>query len=97
MQALWTQAREALDVTTIVCAYRAYRILQIELQRAGMPRTGRATRGLTDLGGPDIDWGHLAAGMGVPAVRVNDVDALVRALEHAHAEPGPHLIEAVLA
>jgi acetolactate synthase-1/2/3 large subunit len=97
MQALWTQAREALDVTTIVCANRAYRILQIELQRAGMPRTGRATRGLTDLGGPDIDWGHLAAGMGVPAVRVDDADALVRALEHAHAEPGPHLIEAVLA
>ena len=26
-------------------------------------------------------WGHLAAGMGVPAVRANDTDTLVRALE----------------
>ena len=84
-------------MTTIVSANRAYGILHLELQRAGMPRTGRAARGLTDLGGPDIDWGHLAAGMGVPASRVDDADALVRALERAHAEPGPHLIEAVLA
>jgi len=42
-------------------------------------------------------WGHLAAGMGVPAVRANDTDTLVRALERAHAEPGPHPIEAVRA
>jgi acetolactate synthase-1/2/3 large subunit len=96
MQALWTQARESLDVTTIVCANRAYRILQIELERAGVPRTGRAARGLTDLRAPDVDWVHLAVGMGVPAVRADDADGLVRALERAHAEPGPHLVEAVL-
>ncbi|HXJ33828.1 MAG TPA: acetolactate synthase large subunit [Candidatus Eisenbacteria bacterium] len=97
MQALWTQARESLDVTTIVCANRAYRILQIELQRAGVSRTGRAARSLTELTGPDIDWVQLAAGMGVPGIRANDADGLVRALERAYAEPGPHLIEAVLA
>lgn len=97
MQALWTQARESLDVTTIVCANRAYRILQIELQRAGLPDTGRAARGLTDLGGPTIDWVHLAAGMGVPGARAEDAETLVRALERAYAEPGPHLIEAVVA
>lgn len=97
LQALWTQARESLDVTTIVCANRAYRILQIELQRAGLPDTGRAAHGLTDLGGPTIDWVHLAAGMGVPGVRVEDAETLVRALERAYAEPGPHLIEAVVA
>ena len=97
LQALWTQARESLDVTTVVCANRAYRILQIELHRAGLPDTGRAARGLTDLGRPNVDWVHLAAGMGVPGVRVEDADTLVRALERAYAEPGPHLIEAVLA
>ena len=97
VQALWTQARESLDVTTIVCANRAYRILQIELHRAGVSSTGRAARGLTDLGGPEIDWVQLATGMGVPAVRAGDADSLVRALERAYAEPGPHLIEAVLA
>ena len=81
----------------VVCANRAYRILQIELHRAGLPDTGRAARGLTDLGRPTVDWVHLAAGMGVPGVRAEDADTLVRALERAYAEPGPHLIEAVLA
>ena len=95
MQALWTQARESLDVTTIVCANRLYRILQIELQRAGVP-AGHAARHLTDLGSPDVDWVQLATGMGVPAVRAADAETLVGALERAHAEPGPHLIEAVL-
>jgi acetolactate synthase-1/2/3 large subunit len=97
LQALWTQARESLDVTTIICANRAYRILQIELHRAGLPDTGRAARGLTDLGRPTVDWVHLAAAMGVPGVRAEDADTLVRALQRAYAEPGPHVIEAVLA
>jgi len=35
-QALWTQAREGLDVTTVVAANGAYRILEVELERAGM-------------------------------------------------------------
>jgi acetolactate synthase-1/2/3 large subunit len=96
MQALWTQARESLDVTTIVCANRAYRILQIELARAGVAEPGRAARGLTDLGTPALDWVQLASGMGVPAVRVADAECLVRELRRAVAEPGPHLVEAVL-
>jgi acetolactate synthase-1/2/3 large subunit len=96
IQALWTQARESLDVTTVVCANRTYRILQVELQRAGISQAGRAARSLTDLGAPTIDWVHLATGLGVPAVRAEDANALVRALERAHAEPGPHLIEAML-
>lgn len=96
IQALWTQARESLDVTTIVCANRAYRILQIELQRAGISGAGGAARALTALDGPEIDWVRLAGSMGVPAVRAADGEALVRALERAYAEPGPHLIEAVL-
>lgn len=96
MQALWTQARESLDVTTVICANRAYRILQIELHRAGLADTGRAARGLTDLGRPHVDWVQLAAGMGVPGVRVEDAATLVCALERAYAEPGPHLIEAMV-
>jgi acetolactate synthase-1/2/3 large subunit len=96
VQALWTQARESLDVTTIVCANRAYRILQIELHRAGVGEPGPAARLLTDLGSPPLDWVSLAQGLGVPAVRVLDADALARELERALAEPGPRLIEAVL-
>jgi acetolactate synthase-1/2/3 large subunit len=96
LQALWTQARESLDVTTILCANHAYRILQIELARSGVAEPGRAARGLTSLGTPTLDWVKLASGMGVPAVRVGDAESLVRQLRRALAEPGPHLIEAVL-
>jgi len=96
LQALWTQAREALDVTTIICANRSYRILQIELMRAGVGEPGPAARALTNLGEPALDWVKLATGMGVPAVRAGDAEAMVRELERALAEPGPHLIEAVL-
>jgi len=96
LQALWTQAREALDVTTIICANNAYRILQIELMRAGVAEPGPAARALTNLSEPGLDWVKLAAGMGVPAVRVETADTMVRELERALAEPGPHLIEATL-
>jgi acetolactate synthase-1/2/3 large subunit len=96
LQAVWTQARESLDVTTIICANRSYRILQIELMRAGVGEPGPAARGLTNLGEPALDWVRLATGMGVPAVRTEDAETLVRELERALAETGPHLIEAVL-
>lgn len=97
LQALWTQARESLDVTTVVCANRSYRILQIELMRSGIAEPGRAARRLTDLLEPQLDWVQLASGMGVPATRAEDAESLVRELERAFAEPGPHLIEAILA
>ncbi|MBW2315863.1 MAG: acetolactate synthase large subunit [Deltaproteobacteria bacterium] len=96
LQALWTQAREGLDVTTIVCSNRSYRILQIELARAGVAEPGRNARGMTDLSTPPLDWVSLSKGLGVPAVRAEDADTLVRELERALAEPGPSLIEAVL-
>jgi acetolactate synthase-1/2/3 large subunit len=96
LQALWTQARESLDVVTLVCANRAYRILQVELARAGVAEPGRNARAMTDLSAPAIDWVSLARGLGVPGERVEDADALVKALGRALAEPGPALIEAIL-
>ncbi|HBZ69076.1 MAG TPA: hypothetical protein DEP35_04755 [Deltaproteobacteria bacterium] len=96
LQALWTQAHESLDVTTVVCANRAYRILQVEMLRAGSDARGAAVRALTELTGPELDWVMLASGMGVPAVRVEDADSLVHALGRALTEPGPHLVEAIL-
>jgi len=96
LQALWTQARESLDVTTVLCSNRSYRILQIELARAGVAEPGRNARALTNLSAPELDWASLARGMGVPAARAEDADALVRELERGLAEPGPCLIEAVL-
>jgi acetolactate synthase-1/2/3 large subunit len=96
LQALWTQAREGLDVTTVVCSNRSYRILQIELARAGVAEPGRNARAMTDLSAPPLDWVALAKGMGVPGARAEDADTLVRELERALGEPGPSLIEAVL-
>lgn len=96
VQSLWTQAREQLHVVTLVCANRSYRILQVELGRAGVAQPGPQARSLTDLSGPAIDWVRLAGGMGVPAVRVETAEELAPALRRALAEPGPQLIEMLL-
>ena len=97
LQALWTQARESLDVVTLLCSNRAYRILQVELARAGIAEPGPQALGLTRLDEPALDWSSLARGFGVPATRVETAEALVEALPRALAEPGPQLIEMLIA
>ena len=96
LQALWTQAREGLDVITLICANRSYRILGIELMRSGVKEAGPEARGLLGLAPPPLDWVQMSKGMGVPAVRVETAESLVEELERAIAESGPHLIEMVL-
>jgi acetolactate synthase-1/2/3 large subunit len=95
IQSLWTQAREGLDVTTVILANRTYAILDFELARTGAPTAGAATRELFDIDRPGLDFVAIARGMGVPGRRVEAAEELVRALGEAYAEPGPHLIEAV--
>lgn len=96
LQALWTQAREALNVTTVICNNHSYRILGLELKRAGVQEFGPIAQQMVSLAPPHLDWVQLAQGMGVPAVRVTTADELVTHLERALAEAGPHLIEAWL-
>jgi acetolactate synthase-1/2/3 large subunit len=48
------------------------------------------------LAEPEINWSALAKGMGVPAVRVDNAEALVVQLERALAEKGPNLIEMLI-
>ena len=96
VQSLWTQARENLNVTTLICNNRRYRILQVELARAGVTEPGRKARSLTSLANPEIDWAKIAAGMGVPAARVDSAEMLTSQLERALAEPGPNLIEMLI-
>jgi acetolactate synthase-1/2/3 large subunit len=96
VQALWTQAREGLNVTTLLCNNRRYRILQVELARAGITEPGPKARALTSLGNPNLDWVALAKGMGVPGVRVETAEALSQELERALKEPGPKMIEMVM-
>jgi acetolactate synthase-1/2/3 large subunit len=96
LQALWTQARERLNVKTIICNNRSYRILGIELMRAGAKEVGKQAQSLIGLTQPAIDWVSLAKGMGVPGARVETAEDLARELERALAEAGPQLIEAIL-
>ena len=96
VQALWTQAREKLDVTTLICNNRRYRILQVELARAGITEPGRTARSLTSLAEPEINWSAMATGMGVPAVRVETAETLCVELERALKERGPNLIEMLI-
>jgi acetolactate synthase-1/2/3 large subunit len=95
-QALWTQAREGLDVKTVVCANRQYRILRIELGRAGIAQPGPASGALCDLGNPVLDWVALARGLGVPAERARSAEQFRTAFGRALSTPGPYLVEAVL-
>jgi acetolactate synthase I/II/III large subunit len=97
LQALWSIARENADVTVVVCANRRYRILQIELARAGITEPSPKVLSLTDLTSPVIDWSALAKGFGVPASRVHTDGEFGDALQCALAERGPSLIEAVVA
>jgi acetolactate synthase I/II/III large subunit len=96
IQSLWTMAREELDVTVVIFNNRSYAILNVELQRVGAERGGAKARSQLDLAGPDLDFVAIANGLGVPAVRAETSEDLVAALERAAAEPGPHLIEAIV-
>jgi acetolactate synthase-1/2/3 large subunit len=96
LQALWTQAREGLNVTTVILSNRSYAILNMELHRVGADEGGPLARRLLDLTEPDLDFTALSQGMGVPARRVETAEDLTKALEVSFAEPGPSLIEVPL-
>jgi acetolactate synthase-1/2/3 large subunit len=92
LQALWTQAREKLDVVNVIFANRAYRILQGELTAVGA-RPGPASRELFDIGRPDLQWTRLAEGMGVEARAVATLEDFADVFRAACARRGPFLIE----
>jgi acetolactate synthase-1/2/3 large subunit len=96
LQALWTQAREGLNVTTLVLSNRSYAILNMELHRVGADAGGPMARRLLDLTDPDLDFCELARGMGVPARRVENAEDLGTALAAGFREAGPSLIEVLL-
>jgi acetolactate synthase-1/2/3 large subunit len=93
LQALWTEAREKLNVTTLICSNRSYDILKVEYGRLGVA-PGKCATQLTDLTG--IDWVSLGKGMGVPSVQVTTAEELARELGKALNEQGPHLIQMVI-
>ena len=96
LQALWTMARERLNIVTVIFNNASYAILNIELSRVGVQNAGPKALSMLSLDHPQLDWCAMAAGMGVPAQRVVTVAEFRDALEHALAATGPVLIEAML-
>ena len=95
VQALWTQARERLDVTTVILSNRQYAILLGEYRGVGA-NPGRTAMDMLDLGNPDLDWIAIAAGMGVEAARAETMETFADLFAQANARPGPFLIELVI-
>jgi acetolactate synthase-1/2/3 large subunit len=96
IQSLWTQARENLNVLTIVFANRIYQILRGEFDGVGAGEPGQRAQDMLKIDRPTIDFVALAKGMGVPGRAVTSADELVKALAEAMAEKGPRLIEVQL-
>jgi acetolactate synthase I/II/III large subunit len=95
-QALWTMAREGLNITTVILANRAYAVLKREFSNFGLGNPGPLARSLFDIGRPDLDWVALAKGMGVPGVRVTSLEEFAKALRAGFETDGPTLIEVPL-
>jgi acetolactate synthase-1/2/3 large subunit len=93
LQSLWTQAREGLNVTTIVFANRIYQILRGEFDGVGAGEPGQRAQDMLKLDRPTLDFVALAKGMGVPGRAVTTADELVKALAEAMPDRGPRLIE----
>jgi len=96
ISALWTMAREQLDITVVILNNGAYAILQLELKRVGASAGGPKAQSLLDLSDPSLDFVAIAEGFGVPAKRAITAEELATHFSAAIAEPGPHLIDVVV-
>jgi acetolactate synthase-1/2/3 large subunit len=96
LQALWTQAREGLNVTTVILSNRSYAILLGEMRNVGVEQPGPVGRDMMTLDRPAFDWPALAKGLGVEAAATDDAEQFSRLLAQGIATPGPFLIEALL-
>ena len=96
IQSLWTQAREGLDVVTVLFNNRSYAVLNLELGRVGAEVGGPKAKEMLDLHRPDLDFVELSKGLGVPATRATTAEDFWKQLERAIIERGPSLIEATV-
>jgi acetolactate synthase-1/2/3 large subunit len=93
LQALWTMARENLNVTTVVFANRVYGVLKREFSGLKLGEPGPRALSLFEIGRPDLDWVSLSKGMGVPATRATSLEAFQQALRNGFEGEGPSLIQ----
>lgn len=93
-QSFWTQAREGLNVTTVIFANHSYNILNVEYARLGVTEVGDIAASLFDIGNPRINWVEMAKSFGVPGACANTAEELTTLLEQSYRTPGPFLIQA---
>jgi acetolactate synthase-1/2/3 large subunit len=96
LQALWTQAREKLDVVNVIFANRSYAILNIELMRVGAENPGPKALSMLDLHNPELNWASLGQGMGVESARVETIEEFIDVFSSAVKQKGPRLIEVLI-
>ena len=96
IQSLWTQAREGLDVTTIIFANNSYQILKTEFANMGFGKPGPRASALIDIDKPRIDWVAMGTSMGCPSVRVDNAGDFYKSMVRSSQTPGPMLIEVCL-
>ena len=92
-QALWTMAREGLNITTVIFANHAYGVLKREFSGLGIGKPGLRAAALFDLGHPNLDWVSIGKGMGVPSARASSVDEFTKTLREGFESEGPTLVE----
>ncbi|HLJ52072.1 MAG TPA: acetolactate synthase large subunit, partial [Rhizomicrobium sp.] len=93
IQSLWTQARESLNITTVIFANRTYEILKGEFTNVEAGKPGQKAVDMLNLDRPTIDWISLAKSMGVPGVSVATAEDFYKALDNANRTAGPSLVE----
>lgn len=96
LQALWSMARENVDVTVVIMNNRSYAILNIELAKVGAGKPTEKTLSMFDLSNPDINWVELAQGLGVPATCATSAEEFHQQFGDAMNKHGPRLIEALV-
>jgi benzoylformate decarboxylase len=95
IQALWTAAHHRLAIVFVILANREYRILKhnVDVWRQNFEAGTQHPYQNMDITGPALDFVHLAAGMGVDAVRVEKADDIAEAVATALAAERPYLVE----
>ncbi len=96
LQALWTMARERLDITTVIYANRSYAILNYEFYRVGVTTVGESAKSMLDLHNPEMNWMQIASGLGVEASRAATAEQFAAQYELAMKQRGPRLIEVMI-
>jgi len=95
LQALWTMARENLNVKVIIFANQSYEILKGELVNVGA-NSGHKAQSMLSLNAPALDWVGLAKAQGVEGFRVTNLQDFFATLKQVISMSGPQLIEVAM-